>query len=420
MNNSVEGRMPPQETNPDNSELEILEIMETRHQNAIVAFQIEEILKTEVKFTGFKSTKNDLKKLGARARAILEKTRNNMPDIKYVAFRKAIARYLGNKYSALCFEAQQKIEYTANGNKFTPETFGSRIFELKTGRKNYDIVTAERQEGFFVVTCTDQTDYDQFLAGKAEVDEEKPKTGGMYYRSVQLSLRGETAPVLCLNKCISEPRNIEHERQHFLNIEIYKNFDGIDSDRDLVDIKNEILAFVRGDRREDIYDISKSKLYEHLFINFTEERKKEIFLLIEKIGNELKNLSPIFTSSDQKLSALLTYLLLDVPLSKFPKRLASITKFYDKKIHDIIKTQITVKDINNLKLSGKLADFRLKVFELMNLETENYALLLGIIVNEEDRVKYERIATRRVELKKDIGALVDQSTKFQPPIPPLV
>jgi hypothetical protein len=48
----------------------------------------------------------------------------------------------------------------------------------------------------------------------------------------------------------------------------------------------------------------------------------------------------------------------------------------------------------------------------MNLKIENLALLLGIIVNDEDREKYKRVATLIEESNKDIRALVDQSAKL--------
>lgn len=286
--------------------------------------------------------------------------------------------WIAEKYIQIVEQArdqEKRLREEFNLNQYdSPEPFknlGELIFCYRTGKRPVGKINFERQGGYLIIACEDSDDYE-----KARSIIEKPKpSGGTFHETfvlpgpatIRRSLPRPLAifftqffslikkdflgvgldNVLLVNGTAETgggtyEATVAHERQHFLNNSLFNQFEFLESDADtqnLRGVKDEILARIRDGSRDPSYctDFLENQLYSFLTKRFA--NKEGINKLMEQIREQLVEILPMFGSEHQW--AILTNLLVDIPLTRWPKWLTEMKHFYKARgynnIHELAR-----------------------------------------------------------------------------------
>lgn len=176
-----------------------------------------------------------------------------------------------------------------------------------------------------------------------------------------------------------------HERQHWINHSILQLFHHLEGKmnagpklpalqealqqhytktvNNLADIKDELLACLREDANaQRSTDFWKTELYANLRKKFDENQQADLTQLLGHIEQELTQADIIFHSPANR--GLLVYQLIDIPLTKFHKRIHNIVKFYEKRVSELTNFIPDLKEERSIadpKLKKELEDLRLQI-----------------------------------------------------------
>lgn len=219
------------------------------------------------------------------------------------------------------------------------------FFFRKTGKEPNGRVILRRQEGYFLLACLDRDDYKNL-----DPDGTSDTEGGAFYEI--FNYEGGRLPwVITTSKDPNEAGNAyieKHERQHWLNKSVFRDFDTLEARRqgtvpysekdgapaDVL-IKDELLAYIRDGRNADsieahlfsetykkVLSCSRNvKETEESIDGQTYEKNKD---LVSSITSLLEVYDTCFAEPTAR--AELVYMLLNVSLEKMPKYISAIVR----------------------------------------------------------------------------------------------
>lgn len=233
-----------------------------------------------------------------------------------------------------------------------PYEYGKRLFFARTGVEPKYPVHFSHELGYFILYCQGE-DYTKFRR-----EEPGKKSGGCLYFTFPIEELPSEVPLVVIDGSHEEnfsPTLItvkRHERQHFINRTLLKNFDVLENDAvvsmlktnspDVVetdyvnaykDLKDEILAYLKDGRKgSEIVSNLESPLYEHLLSVFPEKDRNSLIKILEEIGAEIDNADDIFNRLPFR--GLLVYHLIDRPLPTIPDYITTIARWYREQLKD--------------------------------------------------------------------------------------
>lgn len=348
---------------PEKVEAKLETIFERRHHTAATAAHLEEYI--------FKFVDEKMDKFIACS-AILEQISATF-DTQFTEIGKQTKqKYLtcAKRYIDTVEQARDQEEVLREN--FNLNQYGSftefkneseMIFYRLTGERPKGKIFFKRQGGYFLITFDEPEDYlkatnpenskerglpsgGQF--GKAQLAGPLIKTkneillGWHMAKSIYLKDGGIIDNVILINS--TQETNfdfdsiLKHERQHYLNDRVFNYFTNLEpSTKDpkkARPIKDEALARIReGNDASTCTNFLSEGLYANL-LRDTKFKKNEILELMGRIKKELQGTVDIFKSPHQR--AILTNLLIDIPLEKWPTWLKEMSIFYKKCGYDKI------------------------------------------------------------------------------------
>jgi hypothetical protein len=397
-----------------------MELMEMRHRNAFSALAIERILSREEPSDEYPTTLlPENVKAKQEATVELESIISSMKNARYALkaehLRLSIKDYFHKKINAQRTEHELKDQLKKKTLEGSPEDMGAELFLQKTGGKPQEKVTANRVEGYFILSFSTDEDYKKFV-GEATLRD----TIGEFHQSVRFPTL--TTTDLVLIRYHLDDKTIEHERQHFINTSVFQEFFKIEADRvpvrkypiiaegynqqesadakvPLARVKDEVLARVRDgsnyiDATEFFQGISS---YSDLKKLFTPEEQAEVELLLKEIGLQLKIILQKFPDMNR---GLLVYHLIDIPLTKFPERIEALIRFGQEKIKEF---KAKLPDSHSFRQTQK--SNRQESEEQKTRKTK-IALLYNAIIDN-------AISVRELIFPKEIKSYADQQTDLE-------
>lgn len=390
-------QIPKPELSHAKQERKMLEIMETRHRNAIIALQLEKLLGdigNTVLFDVDGKPTEDWQRIKSEALEIAilivknlpkeylsgDKNDADMHDIELqLDIENVIENYLRARHNAQIvswiIRNDYKIELDTEAGAFNA---GHEMFVGMEGRRPDGHIKASMIEGYWILRFDNPIDFKTFSKGAdANV---VAGTFSKYEKFRDISIN-----VIAVGPADSEndAEVVLHERQHFINYSILSIFreiepreqalikdkalypelyklmteDGTSSTPDkwpvysMRKIKDELLAYLRdGSSFAEAVDFIDDKIYKHLLNPFSDKQKEEVLhLLSADIGVALYTLPPEFNSPNGR--ALLVYHLLDVPLHKMPLRIKYIVEYYENEFN-----KFKYLKPNEPKLDGSISD----------------------------------------------------------------
>lgn len=336
------------------SQERFMERMEFRDKNARIIASIDDALLEEVPF--FDSEQefdSEVNKRREKIYQLLEPMTDSLLKKKLISKMMEVfgfvERYFTEVVKSQKFELAVKERLRIKNEKDGVVYMGAEIFRQKTNHGPVGEVSAQRQGGYFLVTCLKDKDYFDFIG-----PDYTKNSRGTFHRAVRFS---NMVVDVVLIKGNPSAFIISHERQHFINNSVFNGFVGIenynsaqpsdfpvlvrdvniDSDETrsaLRGVKDELLARIR-----DLSDAMKStnflekNLYGDLRSKFTEPEQAELKALLVLIEKELKEAFNLFDSSFPQINrSVIVYHLVDVPLLDFPQRIKDLVKFYRQKL----------------------------------------------------------------------------------------
>ncbi|MFA6018044.1 MAG: hypothetical protein WCT28_03355 [Patescibacteria group bacterium] len=259
--------------------------------------------------------------------------------------RKALSERSFKNIAHICFG---NIEETERRKK-TPEEIGRALFLQTVKESPKGTVALKLRSSYLIIYCEKQEDHEKLLQ-LSENDE----TAGMYIHRFHLQFGHLTyiVPIIIVNQSIdsaSQSKNAFgyelHERQHYITYKILDKFAlderrprkqkdemGNSDQEKLFRLKDELLAFIRdGGSPEDMQKdlLNPEGAYKDINSNFsTPEAAKAARSFIEESLRLLKDIFYFFSGDDGR--ARIVYMLVGVPLEKFPKWLSEIKKYMDE------------------------------------------------------------------------------------------
>ncbi len=256
-------------------------------------------------------------------------------------------RYVAEQYCEEIQHAIKAAELLELDNDHL--TAGKKLFYAVTGFFPKGRVTAERREGYFILTCSDQQDFGlATTAGMRTASSTQESAGGVYHRALTVLTHELTIPLIVCTPSEKKDDVVTHERQHWINDKLFSHFAvterGVSEatptskkteyleqlyavDREPVgrDIKDEVLAYLREGRGGVAIaeTLTTSALYTHLFTNEPERWKN----LVARIGVAFDmHLSPYFSSKERR--AVLVAQLASIPLERMPSAMKKLGDYY--------------------------------------------------------------------------------------------
>jgi hypothetical protein len=437
-------------------ERKMLEIMEVRHRNAVIALQLEKFLGdvgNTVLFDADDKPTKDEQKIESRALEIARLITKDLPkpylsggqpEVDYQKNRieesagATIKNYLKARHDAQVvswiISKNYKVELDTEAGAFNA---GYEIFTKVEGKRPTDHVKASLVEGYWILRFDNPTDFQKFTK---ETDVNTGLAAGIF--SKFRVFEGIPINIIAVNpdNNTMDEEIVIHERQHFIHHLLF-DFDGLiefplqriikdvatyptlsrlyeKSDalgyidrphvqrvyKGLLIIKDELLAYLRdGSSFRDALSFLEDKIYGHILENFIPEETEEINQLMSDIRKALYKLPLEFDSLNGR--ALLVYHLLDVPLHKMPQRIKYIAEYY-KNESDKFKYLLP----NEPKLDGSISDddydkaveIRDKIWELVDEPRR-------VLFSDLD---YENQKRRMAEQKKEIEQLREEYDKL--------
>lgn len=359
-----------------------MELMETRHRNAMIALKIEKILSHEEPSDEYPTTRTPenirvKKEVHETMEPILDSLSKAGLTRKSDYIEEAIAGYFVKKTRAQRSEIELKEKLQNEGKETTHAEMGSELFRQRTGESPKKPVEAVRREGYFILAFFND-DYLKFVEGM-----DLEESVGLFHRAMRF-------PKMKVDVVLSRygfgNRIILHERQHFINGSIFEDFDGIEirnvppkkefpllaegvNERKtgvrngLSLVKDELLARIRdGSDSNDATGFLGTGLYKYINKEFSEEEQKEAGALLKNIEAELKLAQSLFVDGQSR--GLLIYHLIDIPLLRFPERIKAIVEFYNAKINEFtnfIPNENAEKQIRDEDIKERLLELRLEI-----------------------------------------------------------
>ena len=315
--------------------------MQTRHDNALRAFKIEDILSHE-------KPSGELREEAYEAlQSILDNLSRSGLTWKIEHAREAIDKYFIEKIIAQQFEIKLQEKLKGEGKEFTSVEIGLELFQQRTGASPKKSVEGVRQEGYYILTFSSDGDYLKFVAGSGQ-----DESTGIFHQATRFP--NMTVDVV-LNRYESKSRTIPYTRQHFIDslmlddlikIEsgnvLSNQADGdVDKQKESVTkglggVKDELLARIR-DGSDSLHasDFFGSNFYKYLSNKFSADEQKEINILLKKIELELRSVFHLLRGP--RARGILVYHLIDIPLSQFPEQIKAVVEFYNTKINEFKK-----------------------------------------------------------------------------------
>lgn len=233
--------------------------------------------------------------------------------------------------------------------KKSPEEIGSVLFLRIVGKSPKGTVALKLRSSYLIIYCEIEKDYQDLLQLS-----ESDTSAGMHAHSFPFQSGHFTysIPAIVVNQSIdsaSQSKNAFghelHERQHHITHKILDKFvlderrprkqkdEMVDSDQEkLFRLKDELLAFVRDGRSPE--NIQKFLLnpeggYKDINSSFsTPEAAKAAQSFVEESLRLLKDIFYFFSGDDGRAKVI--YMLVGVPLEKFPKWLTELKKYMDE------------------------------------------------------------------------------------------
>lgn len=213
-------------------------------------------------------------------------------------------------------------------------------------------VTLDLKEGYMLLKFDNHEDYKTAAKAMSRDSETIDETGGLHGHATYIGSVSDKymGPVLLVRNDRGAQRAEEivaHERQHFINHEVFGLFSSIEhypktitdviahpdneseqrKARAFVRIKDEVLAYMRdGSSGTDLKNSLRSKLYTHLFASLNESQKAEAWKIIEDAADFIST-TPVPPNLSE-CRAIIIYQLAHVPFAEFPKWLTAMRVYY--------------------------------------------------------------------------------------------
>ncbi|MBI5140387.1 MAG: hypothetical protein HZA94_03000 [Candidatus Vogelbacteria bacterium] len=254
-----------------------MELMEKRHEGALVAMEIERILGEEIPDTGEYPTivTSDSEMIEKKATKALEpilqqlerehivrgddslaedhlvlntqkRVNNNARAKQKIVYKEAavlgvVGNYLNKKVEAKRAELKLKTLLAQRGIKTVLDKtrswamarlLGKELFKLKTKNEPRGLVQVERIEGYLLVYLSDAEDYKNFKGSARE-------SGGEFHRAIRSPEVGADLLIIYGNRDKEHRSSIvRHERQHFINHSMFTPTTGPVGEKLFGDIEN--------------------------------------------------------------------------------------------------------------------------------------------------------------------------------------
>lgn len=319
----------------ENNEPHLSNLMERSHQQALVAFKIEQAL-----------IGKEIDNLGHNDNHVerAKKLAKDLPEDKARVFIDIIDKYFLQQQKSLS-ENWELLELLKSqtelaGEPITPFVLGQDVFTKRVGAVPVSKVEFYQQEAYFIMACENSIDYACAKEGKPsdQISQKSLRSGGAFHGAMKIKIGNKDieTPVLLINGLSRERirQIIDHERQHFINHKLFDLF--AKSERQgapkyLRDIKDEVLSYMRdnssGKRlKESLY----SELYTHLFAKVPAEERDIVAKTIDCVAEFIdSNLTYIGFCPESR--AILVYQLAGIPFDRFPAWLEEYNKHYGKR-----------------------------------------------------------------------------------------
>lgn len=311
----------------DEKESPKMELMARSHNQALIAFRLEQMVSGNQEFDATeinKALKELPPEIGKKFFEIAE---------EYWALEQGARADM----EALVSSVENFRKEKQQNPPITPELLGGIVFMQRTGSLPEGRVEFFLREAYFILACEYSKDYARAYAGLDGNPNSRNSqlSGGTFYNRIKLVLGGReisTPVIMVRGKCgqVETKRIITHERQHFINHKLFGKF--IETEKDngnpnLRNIKDEVLAYIRdGSSGNWLVGSLNGELYENLFENLSADEKASVRDIFAKIEHFLNKNIEVLQSSESR--AILVYQLAGISLEKFPKWLDAFEEYY--------------------------------------------------------------------------------------------
>lgn len=341
------------------------DLMTRRHRLAVLAYHVEsgsydDLLDPEAERMKEPTT------LEYKLKRIEQDTKDIAPHLKRRFMEEVRELFTVEERAKQVEELIRDELQRQKGYEMTPDRLGHYLFGSATRLVKSGSINARRLSGAFVMEFEKEEDYVRVLQATGD-DGRHPGGGSFQELEIDLALPREQESfhkvhlILVNMESASDSKElvIRHERQHFLNAAVYRNFRATeprlrpamsvleemiarrkpDPAHNEHFLKNELLAHLRdgaGSRR--IRGITTSESYLFSVRSMPEPDREECLQVIKDVGNAIEYLDStdarsIFYYTDNR--AILVHHLADVPLRKIPAYLFAYAQWYLKEIEPL-------------------------------------------------------------------------------------
>lgn len=334
-----------------------LERIQAGHQAAAAAYRVERI----VIQSGAEANQGEID-------AEMERL---SPELRE-PFLHSISRYRYHERQAAACESSLKEhsektrEYGWEGSS-TPDAWGDIFFRQFVHDEPEGTVIFERREAYFVMICSDPSDYVRAVEATRVSGEafDASHTAGIFHRAHLINFyqggKKEHVPLMIVDGNQPVRRVIAHERQHFLNENILSDFEETEAlggrkERNPIvqrlyrGIKDEVLAYLRdGSSGTDIEEALGKDAYRHLFRPLPSSDEEAAWMIVGRIKQFLDRHHGSFDGDSAR--GILTYQLAPVPLREFPKYLNALEIYYGERFRMLREFEaIDLENADDLQL----------------------------------------------------------------------
>jgi len=370
---------------------------EKRHQAAVTAYHIEELL-SSVEWPAF-SVGMIWKGRWHKVMEEIKQLTAQLPLRWKQIYPRLIKQYLesfggirdAERMLTKCAEQEGSWEGEQWEGK---DKRGLEVFRRATGKEPSDWVGFDVREGYGVLYFMNAADYAVFCATAKPSNEHqgevmgKNGSAGVFVLWWFSEMKREIPLIAYYENMTVSPQEygryfkdlLEHERQHFINNVVLRDFLDVepiktkpqtvadrllrrawieDEDRVLSDVavKNEVMAYIRdGSGGASIRNLATDPMYACLMESYPQEERPAITKLLEEIADELDRSFNYHPRMDDQGRAVFTYGLVDVPLRRLPEWLRRLDDFYEKRSKKIEETFFPAQDLLDVVYEQPLQD----------------------------------------------------------------
>ena len=265
----------------------------------------------------------------------------------------------------------EKLKESAKQRGFVPDgaNLGQELYKDMTrqftpGRP--DALHLRRVHGFLFLSVDDEDAYNNLYNERTPAE----RSGGRFHRSQMVNIANRSVPLVTRRGALAgraeDDAVMIHEIQHWINeglvglgdmetprssllrLKQKERKEILDREERRRPIKDEILAYLREGRIENVKSILDGKLYKHLFEgNPAEDPKNRGF--VAEVSSALATCVPLFKKYP-RLKERMTYALIDVPLESLRMHIDAILDFVGR-MERLLGDQLTISyfDISHVQ-----------------------------------------------------------------------